>query len=231
MLGKNVLRRTPWTDQQFAEALEADIANVNEPAHARSLVSVVAILADHITHLRVLGKHGDLAKYTDMLHAFLARQPRLQRIRDLDVAAQVGVRLDALFQDLYAANKVVTPSRARELITTAAGAETKRSILEALLPRPMNTTELIAASKAGSRQHLHGALHPLRALGLVTSMPVAGGTTIHEATPLAHQLLNEVREEEDRRKAWEDRGSLRRLIEEKTAGEAVDLGIKRFFQS
>jgi len=213
MLGKELLRETPWTARKFADALDVDVAKLSDSTHAESAIEVLAILAEHIAHLRALGRSDELRAYSDTLHRFQNRHPRLKQLRDLDPALQVGIRIDTLFQDLYASEQVVTPRRALELLTgTASGVETKRKIMEALRDGPLNTTELVAASGLKTRQHLHSALHPLKNAGLVVSTPAPGGISMHEATPLGHHVLKQFDGGDD------DRGSLFETVKSEEEG-------------
>jgi len=198
MLGKELLRETPWTSQKFEDALEVDVARLAEAKHAESALEVLAILAEYIAHLRALGRKDELRACSDALHRFQNRHPRLKQLRDLDPELQVGVRIDTLFQDLYAAEQVVTPRRAFDLLAGAAsGVETKRKIMQALRDGPLNTTDLVAAAELKTRQHLHSALNPLRHAGLVISTPAPGGISMHEATPLGQQALRQLGSEDD----------------------------------
>lgn len=190
-VGKDALQASPWTPALFREAIETDVSALNEPEHARSALSVIAILADHLAHLRAAGKVNELREYSAMLHGTLNQHPDLARLRDLPAIQQIGVRLDTLFQDLYAAERVPAPASTRELLNVQRGGAVRQAILRALSDagHPLTTQEVMGRVPAlKTRQHAHQALRALSAGALVNSAST-GTSTVHRLTGLGRQTV------------------------------------------
>jgi len=193
-VGKELLQASPWTVDLFLRAIEADLRQLDDPEHARSALSIVAIFADHLVHLRAAGRIPELRDYSSKIHDFLNQHPDLPRLRDLAVKEQIGVRLDVIFQDLYAAERVAAPAATKELLNVQRGGAVRRAILDVLLQanRPLTTQEIMSRVEAlKTRQHAHQTLRMLQEAALVNSASI-GATKVHRLTALGRQTADEL---------------------------------------
>jgi hypothetical protein len=192
MRGKEILQQSDWSPATFEQALEAEAGDLADPDHSRSALQIIGMLVDHCAELQIFGRFDEVKQFAVMLSRFLGRHPELKRLRDLDMAAQFGVRVDALFQALYAVEHISTPDKARAAVNT----EVRRRILEYLVRqrRSVSNSELTAECKLGSRQHLHQTIPALREAGLVGRPP--GAATHHYATPLGFRIMEAIQAEE-----------------------------------
>ena len=204
---KEILRQTPWSPDTFLRALQDAAKQVKTPDGVSAALEIAIVLSEYLAQLQTYGKASEIRDYSQMLHTFLLRHPKLKRLRDLDPADQFAIRIDTLFQQLFAMQRVTTTATAREVLST----DTRKKILEALVDANdwLTTPQLVERCGLSSRQHLHQSLGPLREAGLVQS--TAGATNRHAATLLGHQIWREMKETAAQRKP--QRSLLRQITE------------------
>jgi len=183
-----ILKETPWSHQTFLRALQSAAKRLETADGAAEALETAIILSEYIAQLQANGKMKEIREYSQMLHTFLLRHPKLKRVRDLDPAEQFAIRIDLLFQQLFAMQRITTTAEARNILRT----ESRSKVLEALVEANdwMTTTELVEKCGLSTRQHLHQIVGPLREAGLVQS--TSGSVTRHLATLLGHQMYREL---------------------------------------